>query len=365
MRNVIPEGMRDFTTEECIKRKKLIGVITEVFYKWGYKEVLTPTLEYYETFNHKTQSLKEEDLFKFFDNSGRILVLRPDMTVPVARMVSTKLKDINPPIKIFYTANVFRVHESLAGRRNEYLDCGIELLGVDKKYSDLEVLVTAIETLKSIGDDNFKLEIGNVNILKVAMNNMNLNRDEMNTVAELIDKKSLTALSNFLNTLDIPKEHKNFLIKLPWLFGEGEVIEEAKKIAFNEEILSSILYLEELYYMLKKLGYEKCISIDMAMVQRLDYYTGIIFKGYVNGIGSFVLGGGRYDKLTESFGRSMPAIGFSIKVDLLVDYYKYEEESNVLEIVVEEENIINSMKNAIDLTKSGKVINFTYQVKLD
>jgi ATP phosphoribosyltransferase regulatory subunit len=360
MRNVIPEGMRDFTTDECIKRKKLIGNITEVFCKWGYKEILTPTLEYYETFNHKTQSLKEQDLFKFFDNTGRILVLRPDMTVPVARMVSTKLKDINPPIKIFYTANVFRVHESLAGRRNEYLDCGIELLGVDKKYSDLEVLVTAIETLKSIGNDDFKLEIGNVNILKVAMNDMNLNSDEMNTIAELVDKKSLTALGNYLNSLNITEDHKDFLMKLPWLFGEGEVIEEAKKLAFNKEILNSVLYLEELYYMLKKLGYEKFISIDMAMVQRLDYYTGIIFKGYVNGIGSFVLTGGRYDKLTESFGRTMPAIGFSIKVDLLVDYCNYEEENDSLEIVVEEENIIDSIKKAIDLTKSGKSINFKY-----
>lgn len=360
MRNIIPEGMRDFTTTECIKRKRLIGGITDVFEKWGYKEVLTPTLEYYETFNHKTQSLKEEDLFKFFDNNGRILVLRPDMTVPVARMVSTKLKDINPPIKLFYTANVFRVHESLAGRRNEYLDCGIELLGVDKKYSDLEVLVTAIETLKSIGDNNFKLEVGNVNILKVALKDMNLDNEEISKIAELIDKKSLTALGSFLDTLSISEEHRNFLIKLPWLFGEAEVIEEAKKIAFNNEILNSVLYLEELYYMLKELGYENCISIDMSMVQRLDYYTGVIFKGYVNGIGSFVLGGGRYDKLTECFGRSLPAIGFSIKVDLLIDCYDYEENHKVSEIIVKENDIINSIKNAIELTKSGETVNLIY-----
>lgn len=361
MRNVIPEGMRDFTTEECIKREKLVGVITELFKKWGYREVLTPTLEYYETFNHKTQSLKEEDLFKFFDNTGRILVLRPDMTVPVARVVSTKLKDIKPPIKLFYTANVFRVHESLAGRRNEYLDCGIEFLGIDKKYSDLEVLVTAIETLKSVGENSFKLEIGNVNILKAAMCDMNLNGEEMNTIAELVDKKSLTALSNFLNTLNISDEHKQFLIKLPWLFGEADVIEEAKKLAFNKEILNSVLYLEELYYMLKELGYEEFVSIDMAMVQRLDYYTGIIFKGYVNGIGSFVLGGGRYDKLTEVFGRELAAIGFSIKVDLLIDHYNYKEEKASFKILIEEKTVISSMKNAIELTKSGERVEFIYR----
>ena len=88
-------------------------------------------------------------MYKFFDNNGRILVLRPDMTVPIARMVNTKLKDMNLPLKLFYASNVFRVHESLEGKRNEYLDCGIELIGDDEKY-DLEVLVTALEVLKSL-----------------------------------------------------------------------------------------------------------------------------------------------------------------------------------------------------------------------
>lgn len=112
-RNVLPEGTRDLILNECIVKKQLERDIDELFNKWGYKEVITPTVEYYETFNHNSNTLREEDMYKFFDNKGRILVLRPDMTVPIARVVETKLKDTDLPIKLRYNSNIFRVHKSL------------------------------------------------------------------------------------------------------------------------------------------------------------------------------------------------------------------------------------------------------------
>ena len=150
IKNIIPEGMRDFTIDECKRRNNIISTIKNCFENWGYNEISTPTVEYYETFNHKTQSLKEEEMYKFFDNRGRILTLRPDMTVPVARLVNSKLKDMELPLKLFYSANVFRVHDSFEGKRNEYLDCGIELIGAYGREIDLEVLVTALEVLKAL-----------------------------------------------------------------------------------------------------------------------------------------------------------------------------------------------------------------------
>ncbi|NYC31886.1 ATP phosphoribosyltransferase regulatory subunit HisZ [Clostridium saccharobutylicum] len=115
-KNILPEGTRDLILDECIIKRFLERNIDGIFEKWGYKEVITPTLEFYETFNYNSQSLKEEDMYKFFDNRGRILVLRPDMTIPIARVVETKLKDSKIPIKLRYTSNVFRVHASLGGR---------------------------------------------------------------------------------------------------------------------------------------------------------------------------------------------------------------------------------------------------------
>ena len=327
--------MRDFTVDECKRRNKIIETITERFSKWGYSEVSTPIVEYYKTFNHKTQDLKEEEMYKFFDSRGRILVLRPDMTVPVARLVNTKLKDMKLPLKLFYNAEVFRVHESFEGKRNEYLDCGIELIGASGEKTDLEVLVTALEVLKALDTKKeFKLEIGNVNILKSALKDMNLSIDNQNKVIELINKKSLTSLREYLDDIEIRKEYKEFLNKFPWLFGGYEMIKKAKGLAFNEDMKKNIEYLENLYLNLQKLGYEKYLSVDISMVPRVNYYSGIIFKGYVKEIGSTVIRGGRYDNLLESFGKSIPAIGFSVDVNLLIDSCDYEEKVNSEKIIL-------------------------------
>ena len=143
IKKVIPEGTRDYTIEECFKRNKIIEKIKNIFRLWGYREVSTPTIEYFDNFNSKTKTLKEEEMYKFFDNRGHILVLRPDMTVPVARMVATKLKDLETPMKLSYCSSIFRVHESFLGGRNEYLDCGVELIGVKDKIGDLEIITPA------------------------------------------------------------------------------------------------------------------------------------------------------------------------------------------------------------------------------
>ena len=354
--------MRDFTVDECKRRNKIVETITERFSKWGYSEVSTPIVEYYKTFNHKTQDLKEEEMYKFFDSRGRILVLRPDMTVPVARLVNTKLKDMKLPLKLFYNAEVFRVHESFEGKRNEYLDCGIELIGASGEKTDLEVLVTALEVLKALDTKKeFKLEIGNVNILKSALKDMNLSIDNQNKVIELINKKSLTSLREYLDDIEIRKEYKEFLNKFPWLFGGYEMIKKAKGLAFNEDMKKNIEYLENLYLNLQKLGYEKYLSVDISMVPRVNYYSGIIFKGYVKEIGSTVIRGGRYDNLLESFGKSIPAIGFSVDVNLLIDSCDYEEKVNSEKIILSKDNYLEELRKAINKTRNGEKIEIIYK----
>ena len=185
IKKVIPEGTRDYTIEECFKRNKIIEKIKNIFSLWGYREVSTPTIEYFDNFNSKTKTLKEEEMYKFFDNRGHILVLRPDMTVPVARMVATKLKDLDTPLKLSYCSSIFRVHESFLGGRNEYLDCGVELIGVKDRLGDLEIITTAIETLKNVTNKSFKLDIGYVNILKTAMNEMGITENQQEYIADL------------------------------------------------------------------------------------------------------------------------------------------------------------------------------------
>ena len=301
-------------------------------------------------------------MYKFFDSNGRILVLRPDMTVPVARMINTKLRDMNLPLKLFYNANVFRVHESLEGKRNEYLDCGIELIGGDGEVIDLEVLITALEVLKSLKTkESFKLEIGNVNILKSAINAMNLSENHKENIIELINKKSFINLKDYLENIKIKDDYKKFLTTLPWIFGGYEMIKKAKELAFNDDVKENILYLEKIFLNLRELGYEKYISLDMSMVPRVNYYSGIIFKGYVNGIGSTVLRGGRYNDLLENFGRKISAIGFSVDVNLLINSCTYNETINRKNIILDKNNYLNSLKRAIEETEKNEYLEIIYK----
>lgn len=321
MRNkyLIPEGTKDLVLGECIIKKKLQMSIEGILDKWGYKEVVTPTIEFFQTFNACVDNLREEDMYKFFDSKGRILLLRPDMTIPIARVVATKFKEVSTPLRFRYSADVFRVHESLGGKQNEYTDCGVELIGLEGEDSDLEILVTALDALKVLKDTEYKLEIGNIDFFNSAVKDLKLNDDERSYLAQLIDRKTLKELEDYLDELNVEESYKEFFKELPWLFGGKEVLEKGKEYAFNDELKASIEYLERLTDKLERLGYGDKLTFDLGMVPRLNYYTGIIFRGYVEGVGVTVLSGGRYDGLIAKFGKDIPAVGFSINLDSLID----------------------------------------------
>lgn len=349
-KGIIPEGTRDLITNECFIKDKLTNKINNVFSKWGYEEVITPTVEFYSTFDYE-DGLKEEQMYKFFDTKGRILVLRPDMTIPIARVVCTKLKDYEVPIRLRYKANVFRVNETLVGKRNEYTDCGIELIGLDRKEGDLEVLVTALEAMKEIGLQDYKIEIGNNNFFNNAISNLNLEKQELDKIAELIERKSLPALESYINNINLDESTKVFFKSLPWLFGGEEVLAKGEEIAFNEGMLDSISYLKDIYNDLKELGYGEYITFDLGMIPGVNYYTGIIFRGYATGAGKAVLNGGRYDNLLNKFQRDEKAIGFSINIDELVPLVKEQfiNDEVCLEIIYGYDNRIKAIKKAKEL----------------
>lgn len=356
---ITPEGTRDLVLGECAIKKKLQMDIEEILDRWGYKEVVTPTIEFYETFNSGFQNLKEEEVYKFFDNKGKILVLRPDMTIPIARVVATKFKDVPGPIRFRYSSNVYRVHESLGGKKNEYTDCGVELIGVQDKFSDLEILVTALDVLKVLQVNEYKLEIGNINFFNSVIKDLNLEEEDKIKLAGLIDRKSLKELDEYLDYLKIEDIYKKFLKKIPWLFGGNEVLETGKQYCFNDEIKDSIDYLEKLSKVLDELGYGDMVTYDLGMVPRLDYYTGIIFRGYVGGVGATVLSGGRYDNLISYFGEDRKAVGFSINLDSVLDIMKDNKilQKQSYKLCYGKNFEVKAFKKAEELRKQGFVVN--------
>lgn len=333
-KNIIPEGARDLILNECRKKKIIINSLEKTFESFGYDEVITPTVEYYKTFSIDDECMDEEKIYKFFESSGRILALRPDMTLPIARVVSTKMKEVEAPIRLRYTSNIFRVNRKFGGKKNEYTDLGVELIGVPELDGDIEALTIALEGFKKLNISNFKLEIGNIKFFNEIFDKSRIKEDEKEKLAELIEEKSLIELEKFLNSLEIEESKKNFLKRLPWLFGDEDILNSDIEFKDDKDVMEAILYLKKINKILKELGYEENITFDLGMVPGVNYYTGIIFKGYIEGARAPVLSGGRYDNLIKSFGRDLPAVGFSIDVDLILENINFNNEEKIKEYII-------------------------------
>lgn len=327
LKKYIPEGTRDILFNECYSKIKIENLLRETYRQCGYHEVISPTLEFYDVFNMKNQPINQENMYKLFDNKGRILVLRADMTTPIARIASTKIKENMLPMKLCYSQNIFRVNETLNGKLSEFTQSGIEIIGTEGIRGDVEAVFTAIEAIKNTGIEDFKIEIGDARFFKEITKNLKLNEAEMEKFRLLVQNKNISELKEFLekNKDKIDKNAKRVLEALPELFGGEEVINEARELLINPDEIKSLENIKCIYNIMQKLGLGEYIAIDLGMVQNLNYYSGVIFKGYSTKAGKNILSGGRYDKLIENFGKSLPATGFAINIDAVIDVLSSEK----------------------------------------
>ncbi len=321
---LLPEGMKDIILDEVKVRKQIQDKLENIFSRWGYENVVTPTIEYYETYQKGFGALEEEKMYKFFDRSGKIVVLKTDMTIPIARLAATKFREINGPLRFYYCDKVYKVHETLSGMYNEMSDCGVELIGANETY-DLEILTLVNETMKQLEMKTWVMEIGNANIFNEACKTTKLNEKQKQELANLIDEKQLPILTSYVASLPLDQKQQTFFLQLPWLSGNEEILDEVKTYAYSEGLLQEINKMQVLCTQLKALGYEN-FMIDLGKMSRLHYYTGIIFEVYMEGIGARIISGGRYDTLLEKFGKDMPAVGFSIKLDALLSSIPYTKQ---------------------------------------
>ena len=313
---ITPEGTKDLLFEESMVRREIENNLHEIFKKSGYCEFITPGLEFYDVFNLNSSYFPQENLYKLTDSKGRLLVLRPDSTMPIARAVATRLKDATLPLRIFYNQNVYRTEPSLKGRSVEIGQTGIELIGSQMKTADLEVISMAAAALKACGL-NFSLEIGNIGVFKELVSRLKVSEREKEYIRQLIETKNFPALNDMLDSIGSGNVTEA-LKKLPALFGGEEVFEKAKKVMPDEKITEILDELKEIYKDVSDIcGKDIEITVDLGLVNKTDYYTGLIIKGYLQGNGDEVLSGGRYNKLISEFGYAITAVGFEVNVDAI------------------------------------------------
>jgi ATP phosphoribosyltransferase regulatory subunit len=327
-----PLGMRDTLPELYEKKHRIRSLMENVIKQWGYSFIETPTLEYDETVG-AASAILDQQLFKLLDREGHTLVLRPDMTAPIARVAASKLLNEDLPLRIAYSANVFRAQQREGGRPAEFEQIGIELINDETISSDGEAIALLVSALKETGLDDFQLSVGHVAFVQKLFLQILGTEDRANVLRRFLYEKNYVGYRKHVNSLPLSSIDKQRLLGLLELRGGNEVIGKALDLVENETGKKAILQLKELADVIHDYGEQEKVKFDLTLVSHMSYYTGILFEVYAGRVGFPIGNGGRYG-LLEKFGKKASATGFAVRLDRLIEALGGSAETVPVQLVV-------------------------------
>ncbi len=310
-----PEGVRDITPGEFKRHletgKRLLKVIEDK----GYLLMQTPSFEYFDVFAHNIGMTPSKELYKFYDKEGNTLVLRPDFTPSMARAFSKLFSDEKGPVKLCYSGNTFVNGSELNGRLKECTQIGAELYNDDSHEADAGMISLVINCMKAAGFDNFLVSVGNCNFFKGLFEELGISDSDENKLRQLVASRSYYKAEEMLLGLGVDKGITDLIVHISDDYTtKGSLYELRQKIC-NAKCIEAVDRLIKVVEILEKDNEDKYISIDLGLLNKYNYYTGVLFRAYTFGFGDAVIKGGRYDNLVKEFGKDTPAIGFGISLD--------------------------------------------------
>lgn len=331
-----PEGVRDIYGAECEKRGKIRRAIHETMKLYGFRDIQTPTFEFFDIFNQKRGTVHSREMFKFFDQHNNTLVLRPDITPSIARCAAKYYEEEDMQIRLCYTGSTFVHRSGYQGKLSEVTQVGAELMNDDSSDADGEMIAMTMECLLKTGLDEFKVDVGHAGLFRGLVKEAGLSEDEVEQLRNYLTNKNIFAVEDMLEERDMPAGCRELLISLPDLFGGYDKICSAREKTSNPQALDALERLERLHGIIEAYGLQEYVTFDLGMLSHYEYYTGVIFKAYTYGTGDAIVTGGRYDNLVGQFGKETPAIGLAFVLDELMSALNRQqvaieaEESDIL-----------------------------------
>lgn len=310
----IPGGVRDYTGRDAYAKREIEGKLRNLFRISGFDEIETPVFEYSSIFMGEIGNVRQENMLRFFDTDGRTLALRPDFTMPVARVVSARKADFEKPVRVFYVGSAFGFEHTLGLRQRQFTQAGAELLGGGCTRADSEIILLAAQCIETLGISNYVLDIGHIGIFTGLAKEAGISQEQAEELRHCIDGKILPELQTTIKNMGISEEHAEAFSKLGEMYGGPEVLDEAEKVFTNEACQKAIGEMKKMLRTLRNTEVYDKLTIDLGLLPDINYYTGTVFRGMVDGISYQLLSGGRYDNVMEQFGRPMPATGFAMGV---------------------------------------------------
>ncbi len=306
----IPSGTRDVLPDETREVHVITEALRGVFEKHGYGEVSTPALEY-ETVLARADMAEARPAYRVFDESGAVLVLRSDMTVPIARVVATRYPTVEPPLRFCYVAHCYRGVRPQRGQPRELLQAGIELIGAPAPQGTAEALTVMCDALDAVGLKGYRVGLGDASLFGALMASLHVPQPSRPELLATLARRDFVELEQLLAAAGLPDEASQLLLSVPQRRGGPEVLDGMPGPA--AEAASGMRQVHEL---LAPEVAERVI-FDLGLLRSIGYYTGAVFEVYDPALGAPLGGGGRYDDLLGRYGRSLPAVGFALGIDRL------------------------------------------------
>jgi ATP phosphoribosyltransferase regulatory subunit len=313
MPSLIPPGTRDILPDEMRELRELSTALLETFYRFGYGEVWTPTMEYEDVLVQGDERAAGVS-YRLFDEHGHVLALRPDMTIPIARLVATRYPDAELPLRLCYLSHAYRAVRPQRGQQREFLQAGIELIGADAPGGTVEVLEVLCAALDAAGLPRSRIGLGDAGLFRSLLEAMQIEAEARMRMLAALERHDFVALEGEVMNLPLDDDRREVLLRLPQLRGGPEVIEQAVELG-GADTRHATARLRETAEGIRERGISQRVIFDLGLVRDLGYYSGAIFEVYDPALGHVIGGGGRYDDLLGRFGRPLPACGFALFVE--------------------------------------------------
>lgn len=300
-------------SSHLIRSEEIILTLRSLYESYGYNRCNVGTFEQYDFYHKNKSALCGEDVLVFTDADGRLMALKPDVTMSIVKNV----KDAPGLRKVCYNENIYRIPTGGAGFR-ESVQTGLECIGNIDDYSTGEVLMLAVKSLKRIGDSGFILNLSHIDILDGLLDCAKIDKADRDPILKAVEQKNIPALKDLAKALNVEKTYLDSLITLTTLYGTlQDSISTVKELSKGDKMMNAVSELEKIKDLMDAYGLGDRVYLDFSIRGGDDYYSGLIFRGFLEGVSAPVLSGGRYDKLIRRMGKSGGGIGFAVYLDML------------------------------------------------
>ncbi|HEX5225385.1 MAG TPA: ATP phosphoribosyltransferase regulatory subunit [Solirubrobacteraceae bacterium] len=306
----IPSGTRDVLPDETREVRAITDTLRGSFERRGYGEIYTPALEY-ESVLSRADMADAHPAYRVFDEAGAVLVLRSDMTVPIARVVATRYPTSEPPLRFCYFAHCYRGVRPQRAQPRELLQAGIELIGAPAPEGTAEALTVLCDALLATGLHDFRIGLGDASLFPALMASLGVPEELRAELLAALALRDFVRLGELLAAAGLPPDARAMLLDLPQRRGGAGVLTDLPGPAEQ-----AVMGLVAVHGLLAPDAAERVI-FDLGLIRNIGYYTGAVFEVYDPALGAPIGGGGRYDELLGRYGRSLPAVGFALGVDRL------------------------------------------------